>query len=136
MIREKMKTALRDMHESLGDAGTEALIIDMVEKGELVVSDFSLQEIWHAFERDEFGMVKAYSEAVSSDMFPKITGVMINSTLIAAYKGVVTIGDKLVRTEQSNMEIETYAGFNATEMPEEVQQGAPYKDSGIGEKFV
>ncbi|MBW8001754.1 MAG: hypothetical protein FVQ80_06990 [Planctomycetes bacterium] len=137
MIRNRLGVALRDMHESSGNAGTVEAIEGMLEKGELNPNDFSLKECWEAFERDpQTGLVRDISEAVSTDMFPKITGVLISATLIKAYNSVKTIGKLLTHTVKSNMEIETYAGFNAVEMPEEVQQGAPYNDSGIGEKFV
>ena len=135
-FRDKMGVALKEMHESLGDAGTIATITEMLDKGELKPRDFSLQELWHTFERDSSGMVKPYSEAVSSDMFPKITGELINSVLIKAYDAVAGIGDQLVTTVGSKMEIETYAGFDAVEMPEEVQQGKAYNDSSIGEKYA
>jgi len=69
-------------------------------------------------------------------MFPKITGELINKKIIEAYNNVDTIGEKLVTTTKSNMEIETYAGFDEVEMPEKVQQGASYKDSDMGDKYV
>ena len=136
MIRDKLKTALRDMHESLGDTGTVVAIKEMLESGDLMPEHFSLREVWEAFERDANGMVRSLTEAVSSDMFPKITGEMINSALIKAYATIPTIGDKLTTTTPSRMEVETYAGFDAAEGPEEVQQGAPYNSSNMGEKYV
>ena len=135
-FRDKMGVALKEMHESLGDVGTIATIQEMLDKGEIKPSDFSLQELWHTFERDSSGMVKSYSEAVSSDMFPKITGELINITLIKAYDAVAGIGDSLCTTVSSKMEIETYGGFTAVEMPEEVQQGKAYNDSSVGEKYT
>jgi len=136
MIRDKLKMALRDMHESLGDTGTVVAIKEMLESGDLMPEHFSLREIWEAFERDSNGMVRSLSEAVSSDMFPKITGEMINSALIKAYATVNTIGEKLTTTTPSKMEVETYGGFDAAEGPEFVAQGAPYNDSNMGEKYV
>jgi len=136
MIKDKLRAALRDMHESLGDVGTVTTIREMLESGELKPTDFSLQELWAAFERDDAGFVKPVSEAVSSDMFPKITGELISSTIIKAYDGVKTIGQMITTTVPAKHEIETYAGFNANEMPEEVQQGRDYNDSDLGEKYV
>jgi len=135
-VREKLRTALRDMHESLGDTGTVVAISKMLESGELVPNDFSLKEIWEAFERNSDGSVRSVSEAVSSDMFPKITGELISSTLIKAYDAVNTIGQLLTTTVPSNLEIDTIAGFTGSENPEAVQQGAPYNDSDIQEKYV
>ena len=135
-IREKLKTALRDMHESLGDTGTVVAINEMLESGELVPEDFSLKEIWEAFEREEDGSIRSVHEAVSSDMFPQITGALISSTLIKAYNTVNTIGSLITTNLPSKLEIETIAGFTGSENPEEVSQGMAYNDSDIQEKYV
>lgn len=136
MVREKFKVALRDMHESLGDRGTVETIREMLKNGELSVYDFSLRELWETFERDEQGYVRPVTEAVSSDMFPQITGELISSTIIKGYDNTNTIGQNLATTVPSKMEIETVAGFDAVEMPEEVQQGREYNDSTMGEKYA
>ena len=78
MIRNKLGTAIRDMRESLGDKGTKETIKEMLKKKQLAPEDFSIQELWYAFERNEDGTVRDYTEAVSSDMFPQITGEIIN----------------------------------------------------------
>lgn len=136
MIRNKLGTALRDMHEGLGDKGTRETIREMLANGDLQPEDFSLQEMWNAFERDKDGMVRDISEAVSSDMFPIITGEIINAKVISAYDAVSGVGDQLVTVAPSKMEIETYAGFGASEGPLEVLQGAEYEDSDITEKYA
>jgi len=132
----RLGVALRDMAESLGVDGTVATIRKMISKGDITPNDFSLREIWDAFERDAQGFVKPVSEAVSSDLFPKITGELINSTLIKAYDAVPTIGQNLVTVSPSKMEVETYAGFDASESPDEVVQGQAYNRATMAEKYV
>jgi len=130
-FRDKTKVALRDLIESQSEQGVIDVIRETLESGKLKAEDYSIREIWDATEGD-----KAVQEAVSSDMFPKITGELINRKIIEAYNNVDTIGDKLVTTTKSNMEIETYAGFDEVEMPEKVLQGGAYNDSDMGEKYV
>jgi len=136
-IIDKFGVALRDMHESLGDKGTEETIKEMLKDGTLKPSDWNVVECWNAFERDpKTGIVKSYHEAVSSDMFPTINGEIINAAIIGAYNIPGLIGDQLCTTVPGKHEIERFVGFDAVEMPEEVQQGRDYNDSDMGEKYA
>ena len=135
-IRNKLGVALRDMHEQLGDVGTVETIKEMITNKEISVHDWSIQEAWHAFERDpKTGIVRDYSEAVSSDMFPTINGEVINAAVIQAYEIPGLIGDELCTTVPGNRELDRIVGFDSVEMPEEVQQGRDYNDSDMGEKW-
>ena len=135
-VRGKLSTSLRDIHESLGDAGTVELVREMIKDKKIRPEDFSLQEIWHAFERNKDNSVRSYSEAVSSDLFPIITCELISSKIIDAYTAVKTIGDTLTTTVPSKMDVETVAGFTASQGVDEVLEGSAYNDSMIGEKYV
>ncbi len=120
-FNRKTGVALRDMYENLGDEGTTEAIQELLKSGDVKETDFDLREIY---------------EAVSSDMFPKLTGTLINSIVIKGYENQSLIGDRLATTIPSKMEVETIGGLNGFESPEEVQQGAEYNESDAGEKFV
>jgi hypothetical protein len=136
MFQSKIGVALRDMVESLGPRGTVVTIREMFQKKELKPNDFtSFQEIWAACERDESGMVRSYSEAVSSDLFPTITGEIISAKIIAGYDSINKIGDQLCTTMSSKLKTARYAGFTATTGPDKVVEGEAYNDSGLEEKW-
>jgi len=79
--------------------------------------------------------VRSISEAVSSDLFPVITGEIISAKIIAGYESIRKIGDQLTTTVTSNLKIANYAGFTAASGPDKVLEGAPYNDSGLEEKW-
>lgn len=135
-FRNKTGTALKNLLESQGEEGAQVVIEDMLEKKQITPEDFSLREVWEQCTFWEFGEARDVREAVASGAFPKITGALISNKIISAYDGVTTIGDKLTTVNQSNMQIETIAGFTEAETPEEVGEGMEYSDSTIGEKFV
>lgn len=134
-FRKKTGVALRDMVESCG-VGAADVIRDLLESGKMKPEQFSLREIWEACERDVDGYPKSAQEAVSSDMFPIITGEIISSKIIEAYNRAAAIGDRLCTTIPTNMEITTFGGFDEVEMPEAVQQGRDYNESDMGEKYA
>jgi len=130
MFKDKTKVALRDLIEQVGTQ-TPKVIATSLREGKVRPEDFSIREIWEACEPG-----RSVTEAVSSDMFPQITGELINAKVIAGYNSIDAVGDMLCTTVPSRMEVDTIAGFNAVEMPEEVQQGRPYNESDMGEKYV
>jgi len=136
MFVTKFGVALRDMVESLGNKGAKATIREMLQKKEIKPEDFSIQELWHACERDETGMVRPITEAVSSDLFPTITGELISAKVIDGYKSVNMIGDQLATTVPSKLMIETVVGFTSASGPDPVLEGAPYNSSQIEEKWT
>lgn len=113
--------ALKDMFESLGNEGTSQAILEMLKKGEVGVEDFDLKEIF---------------ESVSSDMFPALTGELVNAVVIAGYKNEALIGDQLCTTIPSKMEVEKIAGLDSLQGPEPVLQGMEYNSSSMGERYV
>jgi len=131
MFRTKQGVALKDLIESKGEDGAIRVIKDTLESGKMRPEDFSLRELWYATE----GLTPV-SEAVASSAFPKITGELISSKIISAYDMVKKIGDMLVTTIPSNVQVETIAGMTEVEMPEEVGEGGEYKDSTFTEKYV
>jgi len=131
MFNIKTGTALKDLIEAQGNKGTLRVIQEGIKDNKIKPEDFSLAEIWYACEGG-----KSVSEAVSSDLFPQITGELINAKVIEGYKTVNTIGDRLVTVVPAKHKTETYAGFTAADMPDEVPEGSEYNDSLIDEKYV
>ena len=137
MFVSKFGIALRDMVESLGPKGTKVTISEMLKKKEIKPGDFtSLQEIWSACERDSMGHVRSVTEAVSSDLFPVITGEIISAKIIEGYKSVAMIGDQITTVVPSKLKTATIAGFTASVGPDVVLEGAAYNSSQIEEKWV
>ena len=137
MFVSKIGVALRDMVESLGPVGTKVAIRDMLKKKELKPEDFtSFQEIWAACERDSMGNVRSIEEAVSSDLFPVITGEIISARVIEGYQSVDMVSDQLVTTVPSKLMIDTIAGFTAVGGPDVVLEGQPYNERAFEEKYV
>jgi len=130
-FRNKTGESLKNLLEAKGEDGAAIVIERALEKKKIRPEDFSLREIWEACTGG-----KNIMEAVASSSFPKITGTLINSKIISGYESVPKIGDDLVTTVSSNMQVDTIAGFSDVETPEEVGEGDAYKDSTISEKYV
>jgi hypothetical protein len=109
------------MVESVGPQGAVQVVHDVIESKKMRPEDFSIREIY---------------EAVTSDMFPQITGELINAKVIDGYSTAATIGDQLVTTVPSKLEVETIVGFTDVDTPEIVPEAAPYNAGTIGEKYV
>jgi len=120
-FREHQKTAIKSLVEQVGEQGAVRIIGELLEEKKMIPEDFSIKEIW---------------EAVSSDIFPTITGQLINKKVIDAYNLYPTIGDQLVTTVPSNMEVERIVGLTDVDGVERVLEGAAYNDTELGEKYV
>jgi len=131
MFRDKVGTALKDLIEQAGNAGAVQVIREAFAEGKLKPEDFSLREIWEACEGG-----RSVQEAVTSDLFPKITGELINAKVVAAYEAAPIIGNKLVTEVPSKLKTETVTGFESIDTPDEVPEGAPYAEAEFGEKYV
>lgn len=109
---------------------------------------FSIRAAWETFvgpvsrtleDRDglrmlrESAMRRGMSEAADPvSAFTTITGEVIRSRLIKAYKAPAFIGDRLVRSEQYNKRDVKIAGLENAPNPEVVQPGQAYQRKGIG----
>ncbi|MBW1732484.1 MAG: hypothetical protein JRJ75_16660 [Deltaproteobacteria bacterium] len=138
-FRNRMRTSLKDLLESQGRQAPR-VVRECLESGELAPEDFSLREVWEACQEYERGKRKSYwrdtHEAVSSDMFPTITGEVISAKVIDAYQTAPGIADKISTTIPSKHRTEKVAGFEAVEGPEEVPEGRDYNESDLGEKYA
>ena len=135
-FRNKTGAAVKNLLESQGVDGAERVIVDLLEQKKIGFQDFSIKELWEQCTLFEHGRIVSVQEAITSASFPKITGALINSKIISAYDAVQTIGDSLVTTNPSNVQLEVIAGFTDAETPEEVGEGQEYNDSTLSEKYV
>jgi len=128
----KSGMALKDLMEAQGEAGTVAVIEDLLEKKKLTPEDFSIREIWEAC--CEEGDIH---EAITAASFPKLTGALINSKMIMAYEAFPKVGKSLVQTIKSTVQKDTFAGVTAnSDVADEVGEGMKYNDSSFTEKYV
>jgi hypothetical protein len=132
MFRNKTGVALRELLESQGEDMAVEVVRNLLETKKVQPHDFSIREIWEACHPGTTNI----SEAIVSSAFPKLTGELINSRLIAAYEAIPTIGEQLVTTVPSNVQNETIAGMTATETLEEVGEGKEVPGSTFTEKYV
>jgi len=92
------------------------------EKPRMRPEDFSIKEIY---------------EAVHPSAFPLVTGKLLSKKMIDAYNAAPTIGDQLVETFTSKLEIDRIPGFSTGGAIEQVEPGGPYQHTGvIEEKWV
>lgn len=75
-------------------------------------------------------------EEVGTTAFPKATGALLAAKVIEGYQAPGFIGDRLVSVMPSRRRTETIVGFTGVDGPLEVEEGMPYEDSDIGEKYV
>lgn len=87
--------------------------------------------------RPEDFSIKEIHEAVHPTAFPLITGVLISTKMMKEYKDAPTVGDKLIETFTSKLEIDRVPGSSTGGNIEQVAPGGPYQHTGvIEEKWV
>lgn len=113
-------------------------------------SDFSIRALWEglvgpveetlSYARDAVGyqeIPEHVQEAVSTGAFPSAVGQLIATEVIDAYNATDGfIGDRLVRTMDSNLRGEEMVGFTAAQGPKEVIEGEAYQEASFAEKTV
>lgn len=144
---------LRQLIESEGVAVAGPKILEVIEQDKMTLADVSLRDLFEttvgpvnthlAFARRQPGFVmteglKDLKEAgvfsIGSSLFPTITGTLINATIVRAYDDYPHIWDLLTESVPSNLKDETFVGFSETDEPEQVEEGMPYTETGLGEK--
>ena len=143
MLKDEIRAAI----SSRGSEGYVDLVESLLERDSndkrlMEPESFSIKTIYDAFVEEKGGHTLPgdryvrIAEATDRTAFAKITGELINSSLIDAYNFYPTIGDQLTRTVPSNLKKETVAGIHAIAFPELVGEGKDYPEFGTEEKFV
>ena len=135
---------MADRYKSDGELVYANSVIDLINKGAINESNFSLKGLWESMGRPnlskdrELGKIiteSEFSEGLNSTMFPVVTGSLINKTVQKAYDMAYSIGDNLVTVLPSSVKDETIVGFTAADVLEEVQESMPYVEGSFGEKY-
>ena len=143
-VRELLE-AHRNNHSDLKVAqkATVTELTEWLRSGEIQPEEISIRECFEALvEEQNPGLDLRYSdfsdirEAIVSSQFPKITGTLIHSTFIREYE--LNMGDLMSLVEQrtSTRREETIAGMTPGERAGQVEEGAPFSEIQIGEKYV
>lgn len=145
---------LRQLIESEGAGPAAMKILHVIKQDKMGIEDVSLRALFEAtvgpvsthlaFAQRQPGFImtediQSLKEAagvfsVGSSLFPTITGTLINNSIVAAYDAYPHIWDQLTQTIPSSLKDETFVGFSETDEPEEVKEGMPYSETGMGEK--
>lgn len=127
---------LKEVHEKISE--------DMKEK-KLDPRTLSLRRLWeHTVGPVDETLDLAYSaggfvnvrEDVNTTAFAIITGSVISNVVIDAYNARTTAIQDLVTVVPSNRKTENVVGFQSLDSLEAVNEGMPYQDSGMQEKYV
>lgn len=123
----KKGISIKDLFESLGGDGLVMKVAELLEakagaKPELQPDDFSLREIY---------------EAVDVSTFSTLTGTLISKKIMDSYLAAPTIGDQLVTSFQSSLQVDRVGGAGLRLAMRKIKPGMPYgKDSDIEEAWV
>jgi hypothetical protein len=136
--RDDNRGNIRDMCEAHGHDTVVKVMTEAIQKNEFLPEQASLKELWDAFtdHAPVDGSDRKLMESVGTGSFIKITGELINARVIDAYNQTPSIGDSLVTVVPSRFKKEDVTGITDTDLPDEVVEHAPYKDSGVEEKYV
>ena len=140
---------IRRLKEAYGEKAVARKIIEMIAKKKITAEEFSLRALWEGLVGDcdetlsgshqvgaSIHYIDSLREETGTTAFPKIIGALIASKVIEGYENPDYIGDQLVETMKSRHKTETLVGFSAVDGPLEVDEGKPYEDSDVGEKYV
>ena len=141
--------SIKDLVESEGMRPVALKLQDLLDKGEVQPSDFSIKEMWEAFcgpvgstlsygmGRPGFQGVEPLAEAsVGSSAFAGIMGQVLTAEAFTAYTRPGDIGGMLFRTRPSRRKVERKPGFILQDDTAEVDEGMPYPESGMRDRFV
>ena len=143
---------LKRLVEEKGPAAVSDKFCDLISQGKLDQNEkrkLGLKNLWESFVGpvsetlpgaqygEGFIKMRPVHEAdVRQSAFSNITGVLLGSKVIDAYKAVPTIGDRLVDPYPSRLKLETLPGFTAHEGLDEVPEGQEYNETGFTDKYV
>lgn len=147
---------LRRMVETEGARETVHHLRTALKKKWLRPNDFSIQELAEALVVDRRGnpvgrswvrrmgpqksgglTLLESSSGVMLSNFSNITGQIFYNSLMEGYEQAAFVGDRLVRTEPTNLSGEKIAGISGiVENVQEVAESMPYPEVGFGEDYI
>jgi hypothetical protein len=75
-------------------------------------------------------------EAITTSIFPVVTGELLSSIMIEAYEAAPSIAQQLVTVQRSRTRNNKLAGFTSLGGGVEVNENNPYTETGFDEKYV
>ena len=75
-------------------------------------------------------------EAISTSIFPVVTGELLANILIEAYDAAPSIAQQLVTVQRATVRNQKLAGFTSLGGGMEVNENNPYSETGFDEKYV
>ncbi len=144
---------LKRFIESSGHKHVYHTLVGLLVDGEVKPEDFSLRELWEACigpvsQTLPYAMQSAgegflsesawtMEAAAGTNLFQTVTGELVAQKIIEAYDNTAGfIGDDLVTVMPSKIRNERIAGFIAAEGPKEIEEGHPYDESTLADKYV
>jgi len=114
-----------------------------VADGTVKPEDISIQESFQALVLEQnpnldvrMSSVSELREAMVSSSFPTITTSLINATFMREYELATDDILQLVTQRESTRPVETYAGTTSGDRGSFTEEGAPYSEIQIGEKYI
>lgn len=75
-------------------------------------------------------------EAITTSIFPVVTGELLSSVLIEAYESAPSVAQQLVTVQRATVRNQKMAGFTSLGGGAEVAENNPYTETGFDEKYV
>ena len=140
--------ALKQLVENkdIGVRGVCAKLQQLLSEGKLHPSDISVRELWESF-IGPVSQTLEYSErhagfqflaegATDSTAFASIMGQVLMARAMESYTQPAYIGDQLFDVIQTRRKTERMPGFTLQDNQGEVDEGMPYPESGMKDKYV
>ena len=139
---------LDEIRKRDGDARFARQMVNMINEGQIPLSEVSIRGLWEACGAPKLGMdrmlVESRSfkddddllfEATDSSAFPTITGALINRYIQDAYNLEYGVGMQLVTRIPASKRDDVIVGFSEADGVKEVPEGMEYEESAFGEKY-
>lgn len=145
---------IRALKKDLGAVAFVQVVRDLLEGRKMpngadykmAPEEFSLRDLWEGLigpvettmpsARAEMLIELPEAGGIDTSAFVAITRLLLASAVIAGYNEQVGVGDLLVSRMPSKRKIENVAGFSDIEGLKTVQEGMPYEDSSMADKYV
>ena len=118
-------------------------VVKWIRSGEVSPERVSIQDAFEALVLEDnphldvrTSSIRDIREAMVSSSFPTITGELINNVFIREYDKATGNVLRLVTERESTHAVETYAGITPGENGAYTEEGAPYSEIQIGEKYI
>ena len=138
--------SIRNLVESEGSTAVAHKLGGLLAAKKISPTDFSIRELWESFVgpcartltygQRQAGMVFMAEAAVDSTAFSNVFGQVLMSRALDEYQEPGFIGDLLFDVVPSSRRSERLPGFVLLDATDEVNEGMPYPDAGLRDRYV